>query len=81
MENILIFSTLIVIIFMTMRYLEYRYSENKEVKPIKQIIKEAMIVYLSIIIGHFSLEHFYPSILGDVTNLKPTQVFTDMPSF
>jgi hypothetical protein len=56
MENIFLFSMVISIIYIVLKYLEMKLI-IKEPKPIKLIIRDALIVYISSISGFFVLSH------------------------
>jgi hypothetical protein len=77
MEKYLIHSGIIAFIYLLMKFVEMRITKN-EAKPMKELIRDTVIVYLSAIIGLYIIEEFMPSnaVVKTVTN-----VFTDMPSF
>lgn len=55
-----------------MRFIE------KENKPMKLLIRDAIVVYISVISGYYILEQFKPMMQSDTVS---TQVFTDNPGF
>ena len=55
-----------------MRFIE------KENKPMKLLIRDALLVYFSVISGYFVIEQFKPIMQHDPVS---TQVFTDNPGF
>lgn len=57
MENIFMFSSVISIIYLVLKYLEMKLI-TKEPKPIKLIIRDALIVFISSISGFFVLSQF-----------------------
>ena len=57
MENIFLFSIVISIIYIVLKYLEMKLI-IKEPKPIKLIIRDALIVFISSISGFFVLSQF-----------------------
>lgn len=57
MENIFMFSSVISIIYIVLKYLEMKIIV-KEPKPIKLIIRDAIIVFISSISGFFVLSQF-----------------------
>lgn len=77
MEKYLIHSGIIAFIYLLMKFVEMRITKN-EAKPMKEMIRDTVIVYLSAIIGLYIIEEFMPTnaVVKTVTN-----VFTDMPSF
>lgn len=81
MENIFIIAAVISVIFLISKFIEMRFIE-KENKPIKLLMRDALLVYFSVIIGYFILEQLKPIIQnagGDI--IKNTPVFTDNPGF
>jgi hypothetical protein len=77
MEKYLIHSGIIAFIYLLMKFVEMRITKN-EAKPMKEMIRDTVIVYLSAIIGLYIIEEFMPTnaVVKTVTN-----VFTDLPSF
>ena len=59
-----------------MRYIE------KESKPLKLLIRDALLVYFSVVSGYFILEQLKPVMqTGGALSTGPTPVFTDNPEF
>jgi hypothetical protein len=78
MDNIFIIAAIISIIFLIAKFLEMRFIE-KESKPMKLLIRDTLLVYFSVIAGHFLLKQINP-IMHSVGGSAP-QVFTDNPGF
>lgn len=78
MTNIFVVAAVISIIFLLVKFLEMRYIE-KESKPLKYLIRDAFLVYFSVIISNFIIEQMNPVIKSGTTKITP--VFTDNPSF
>lgn len=79
MTNIFVLAAIISIVFLLAKFLEMRYIE-KESKPLKFLIRDAFLVYFSVIIANFVIDQINPVIKG-VTSSKITPVFTDNPGF
>lgn len=79
MPNIFVLAAIISITFLLSKFLEMRYIE-KESKPLKFLIRDAFLVYFSVIIAHFVIDQINPVIKGGATS-KVTPVFTDNPGF
>jgi len=77
MEKYLIHSGIIAFIYLLMKFVEMRITKN-EAKPMKELIRDTVIVYLSAIIGLYIIDEFMPTnaVVKTVTN-----VFTDVPGF
>lgn len=79
MENIYIISAIISIAYLLFKFTEMRCLQ-KETKPLKELIKDGLMVFVSVIIGDFTYRQMHPiskMILGDGS----TQAFTDNPTF
>jgi hypothetical protein len=78
MENIFIIAAIISIIFLIAKFFEMRFIE-KESKPLKFLIRDALLVYFSVVLAHFIMKQVNPIIhsAGSVA----TPVFTDNPGF
>jgi len=80
MENIFVISAIISVIFLIAKFIEMRYIE-KESKPLKILIRDALVVYFSVIVGYFIIEQLKTTIQNGGDNSKTTPVFTDNPDF
>lgn len=80
MDNIFVMSAVISVIFIIAKFIEMRFIE-KESKPLKLLIRDALLVYVSVVSGYFILEQLKP-IIQDGGNISAiTPVFTDNPEF
>jgi hypothetical protein len=77
MDNIFIIASVISIVFLIAKFLEMRFVE-KESKPLKLLIRDALIVYFSVVSSNFILEQLNPVLEG---GKRATPVFTDNPGF
>jgi len=80
MDNIFIIAGIISFTFIIVKFIEMRFIE-KENKPLKFLIRDALLVYFSVICGNFIIEQLNPLIQNGGDNLKITPVFTDNPEF
>lgn len=80
MASIFIIAGVISITFLVAKFLEMRYIE-KESKPLKLLIRDALIVYFSVIIANFVMEQLNTVIESSGGGKKLTPVFTDNPGF
>lgn len=76
--DIFVTAFIISVIFFIAKFVEMRFIE-RENKPLKFLIRDSLIVYVSVIIGDFVLKQITPVIQGG-TGENP-QVFTDNPDF
>lgn len=79
MANIFIVAAIISITFLVAKFLEMRFIE-KESKPLKILIRDALVVYFSVITANFIMEQINPIVSGGSTTKMPP-VFTDNPGF
>ena len=79
MDNIFIIAAIISVIFVIAKFIEMRFIE-KEAKPLKFLIRDALLVYVSVIMGHFILGQLNPMIQEGGAIVSP-QVFTGNPEF
>ena len=79
MTSIFVIAAVISITFLVAKFLEMRYIE-KESKPLKFLIRDALLVYFSVILANFIIEQVNPIMAGG-SNKKITPVFTDNLAF
>ena len=79
MENIFLVAGIISVIFFVVKFLEMRYVE-KESKPLKLLIRDSLVVYVSVVSGNFILEQLNPVIKETIVPISPV-AFTDNPPF
>jgi hypothetical protein len=88
MEQVFVITTIITLSFCLSKYVEYKYfTEN--VKPMKDIVRDCLLVLLSAVSGSYVYFYFQSTIsdfFNVVTETKvlsnaATQVFTDNPTF
>jgi len=74
-QTIFITAGIICFIYLVIKYLEMKFI-LKEIKPMKILIRDTIIVYLSTVSGLFVLEQFATNI-----GKSAPKVFTDIPNF
>ena len=79
MDNIFLVAGIISIIFFIAKFLEMRYIE-KDAKPLKVLIRDSLIVYISVVSGSFILDQVNPIIKDNIMLTSPI-AFTDNPPF
>jgi hypothetical protein len=88
MENLFLFAIFTTILFVLLKLVEMKYLE-KEFKPLKYIVRDAVIVFsssLAAAYGFFYTKGSIDDFLNIVTenktlNMEATQIFTDTPGF
>jgi hypothetical protein len=77
MDNIFLSAGIISVVYLLIRFAEMRII-IKENKPLKDLAKDTLFVYFSIVVGVYIIEQVIPSESG--TN-KIIGAFTDAPGF
>lgn len=80
MVNIFMIALIIAIVFLVIKFIEMRFID-KESKPLKLLIRDTLLVYLSVVAGYFILEQLKPVIQNGSGTIINTPVFTDNPGF
>ena len=76
MDNIFMIAAFISLLFLIGKFIEMRFVD-KENKPIKLLIRDALLVYVCVVAGHYMLEEFKP-----ITEMNSEiKAFTDTPGF
>ena len=79
MDNIFVSAAIISVIFIIAKFIEMRFVD-KEPKPLKLLIRDALLVYVSVIMGYFILGQLKP-IMQEGGAIGAPQVFTGNPEF
>ena len=77
MENVLIQAGIIAILYLILKFGEMRLVV-KENKPVKLLLRDSIIVYISAFLGLYIIDQFM--LQGEVSKVVP-KAFTDNPSF
>jgi hypothetical protein len=77
MDNIFVISAVISVIFFISKFIEMRFVE-KEIKPLKLLIRDSLLVYFSVVFGDFIFGQINPVVKGGSVI---TPAFTDNPGF
>ena len=80
MNNIFITAGIISIVFLIVKFIEMRFVD-KENKPLKFLIRDAILVYFSVICGYLIMEQVQPMIDDGFSRNSSTPAFTDNPGF
>jgi hypothetical protein len=75
MDNIFMFSGVISIVFLLFKFIEMRFID-KENKPLKFLIRDTLVVFVSVVSGNFLMEQIQP-----MQVVSSPAVFTDNPGF
>ena len=88
MENLFLIAMFTTLLFFAIKLLEMKYLE-KEMKPIKFIVRDGLIVFVSTILASYGYNYSNGSVTdffniiteNKVMNADATQIFTDSPGF
>lgn len=79
MDNIFLVAGIVSVIFFIGKFLEMRYIDD-EPKPLKFLIRDSLLVYVSVVLGGFINDQMKP-IANDVGATSQPLAFTDNPPF
>lgn len=79
MSNIFLHAGIISFIFFIVKFLEMRYIDD-EIKPLKQLFRDTLIVYICVVIGFFIFEQLTP-VIEETKIVNAPPAFTDNPPF
>jgi hypothetical protein len=79
MDNIFLVAGVISVIFLIAKFLEMRFID-KEPKPLKYLVRDTLLVYISVVTGKFIVDQLNPIIHETTTHSNPL-AFTDNPPF
>jgi len=79
--NTFVISGIISFAFLIVKFIEMRFID-RESKPLKLLIRDALLVYFSVVVGLFIIDQLKPVIQdgGEGAVVNPA-VFTDNPGF
>lgn len=76
--NIFVIAGIVSIVFLIMKFIEMRFIE-KENKPLKFLIRDALLVYISVVSGYFIFDQLNSGVEKISGGAPP--VFVDNPEF
>jgi hypothetical protein len=79
MDNIFLVAGIISVIFFIAKFLEMRYVDS-EPKPLKILVRDSLIVYISAVAGNFIIDQLSP-VINEVADTSIPLAFTDNPPF
>lgn len=88
MENLFFIAMFATLLFLAIKILEMKYLD-KEMKPIKFMVRDGLIVFVSTILSSYGYNYYNGSVTdflnviteNKVMNTEATQIFTDSPGF
>ena len=88
MENLFLIAIVSTLLYLVVKFVEMKYLDQ-ETKPLKEVARDALIVFISTIVASYGFVYSNSSIndfLNIITenkimNTDSTQIFTDNPGF
>jgi hypothetical protein len=77
-NKIYIIALAVSIIFFLCKMIELKYIDKEGSLNIKTILRDTVVVYVSVVGGYFLVDQMMPA---DMSVTKATQVFTEPPNF
>ena len=94
MEKVFVLLILVLVIYLAMRFIEYRFIDSEEERtPLRTIIRDAMMVSAAVVVGGTGFFYFDRYLVGffntvmnkdsvsKVVDRENIQIFTDDPGF
>ena len=78
-HNVFLFAGIISVVFVLAKLAEMKFID-KEPKPMKLLVRDALVVYVSVVLGDFMLDQLMPFIEPSQISSSP-EVFVDAPDF
>ena len=79
MVNIFLMAGLVSIVFFIIKFVEMRFID-KENKPLKLLVRDSLVVYVSVVAGDFVVGQLSP-FLDETVALQAPNAFVDNPPF
>ena len=77
--NIFVLAGVVSVVFVLMKLVEQKFID-KEAKPVKLLVRDALVVYISVVSGDFILDQLEPFLEVSRSSATP-EVFVDNPDF
>jgi hypothetical protein len=74
--SVFVIGVVVSVIYLVFKFIEMKYI-LKENKPVKKLVRDTIIVYISVVIGYYTLSQISTGVIG---NPVP-EVFTGNPGF
>ena len=78
MDTLFVHAGIISLLYLTIKYAEMRLI-NKDMKPIKEVVRDTLMVFVSTVLGMYLISEFMPSAAS--LKKEATKAFTDAPGF
>jgi hypothetical protein len=80
MSNIFLAAAVVSVVYFIAKFMEMKYVD-KEMKPIKVLFRDVLLVYVSVVVSFFVIDQLNPVVQETLQTSNIPMVFTDNPSF
>lgn len=80
MSNIFLAAAVVSVIYFIAKFMEMKYVD-KEMKPIKVLFRDVLLVYISVVVGFFVIDQLNPVVQETLQAANIPMAFTDNPPF
>lgn len=80
MSNIFLAAAVVSVVYFIAKFMEMKYVD-KEMKPIKVLFRDVLLVYVSVVVGFFIMDQLNPVVQETLHSANIPMAFTDNPPF
>lgn len=80
MSNIFLAAAVVSVVYFIAKFMEMKYVD-KEMKPIKVLFRDVLLVYISVVVGFFVIDQLNPVVQETLHTTNIPLAFTDDPPF
>lgn len=80
MDNIFLAAAVVSVVYFVAKFIEMKYVD-KEIKPIKVLLRDVLLVYVSVVVGFFVIDQLNPVVQETLHSVTAPMAFTDNPPF
>lgn len=80
MSNIFLAAAVVSVVYFVAKFMEMKYVD-KEMKPIKVLFRDVLLVYVSVLVGFFVIDQLNPVVQETLHSVTTPMAFTDTPPF
>ena len=78
--NVYVFALSVSIIYFLIKLFEMKYMKKEDI-TLKTILRDTLLVYISVVVGDFIIAQIIPATNSVVSASSSPEVFTDAPNF
>ena len=81
MINSLTLSSVCAVVYFIIRFLEMRFTQNKNCRNLKSLFRDSIFVLISVYLSYFLINQIYQTSINIKKGGSITPAFTDSPNF